>query len=134
MLPDLVEAAFFKNQLKTAERKQIRQQMPQKKVTKATATFDVFLSHDWGKFTTKKKNGQPEIEVQNHECEKINNELKSVGLTTWFDEDKMSGNINDQMVSGIDHSSCFIAFITKNYILKVSGEGPNGKSDNCKGI
>eukprot|EP00945_MAST-04E_sp_MAST-4E-sp1_P007604 g7604.t1 len=105
----------------------------EKSPTTSVSGYDVFLSHDWGKFTIKGKDGKAGVEIQNHDrVKRINEGLKAVGLETWFDEDRMSGNINDQMVSGIDNSSCFLAFITNNYILKVSGEGPNGKADNCK--
>ena len=45
---------------------------------------DVFLTHDWGK-----ENG-----VDNHaRVSKINAGLKKKGLTTWFDEEQMQGNI-----------------------------------------
>ena len=62
----------------------------------------------------------------------INNALKEVGITTWFDDERMYGNIVRQMTNGIDNARIVIAFITKDYINKVRGEGGNGPSDNCK--
>ena len=49
---------------------------------------------------------------------------------TWFDQERMEGNIIDQMTDGIDESACVIVCITRNYIEKVSGD--NGPNDNCK--
>ena len=44
----------------------------------------------------------------------------------------MRGNINKQMTRGIEDSACVIAFVTKRYITKADGDGPNGDDDNCK--
>ena len=91
--------------------------------------YDVFLSHDWGKF----KCEDMKTDVNNHErVERINKALQQHGLVTWFDEDRMSGTLIDAMSRGIEKSTCVLCFITANYILKVSGNGPNGAADNCK--
>ena len=42
----------------------------------------------------------------------------------------MRGDINEKMTSGIDNSSCVVVFVTKNYLLKASGNGANGADDN----
>jgi len=81
--------------------------------------IDVFLTHNWG------------LNNSNHKrVSAINDALKEKGITTWFDGDRMHGNIVQQMTDGIDNSKIVIAFITKDYIQKVKGE--NGANDNCK--
>jgi len=87
--------------------------------------YDAFLTHNWG---------MDEQGRDNHErvsC--FNAELKRRGFDqTWFDEERMSGNVIDQMCSGIDNSRFVIVFLTKKYITKVAGEGSNGDDDNCR--
>ena len=88
------------------------------------AAFDVFLTHDWG---------TDEHGRNNHErVALVNAALKRAGLVTWFDEERMQGDIVSQMTDGIDRSSVVLVFVTRNYICKVAGEGPNGANDNCK--
>eukprot|EP00111_Clytia_hemisphaerica_P018162 TCONS_00053722-protein len=79
---------------------------------------DLFLSHDWGEDGT------------NHEkVTKINEAIKKMGYVTWFDNERMVGNIREQMANGIENTKCFIAFITKRYHNKVvSGHD----TDNCR--
>lgn len=80
---------------------------------------DVFLTHDWGH----------ELGLDNHErIKRVNAALKARGLRTWFDEDKMEGNVKQKMVSGIEHASCIIVFVTKRYMDKVGG---SNAEDNC---
>jgi GTPase SAR1 family protein len=79
---------------------------------------DVFLSHDWGKDNT-----------MNHEKVKIINEaLQKKGLITWFDEEKMKGDLIDRMTEGIEKTKCVLVFVTENYRNKVNGLE---KRDNC---
>jgi hypothetical protein len=87
-------------------------------------TYDVFLSHDWGR---------DQLDRNNHtRVSKINDALKKAGFITWFDSDRMRGDIMLKMTEGIDNSKAVIVFITKNYIQKVAGNGERGTSDNCK--
>ena len=80
---------------------------------------DVFLSHDWG-----------EDGITNHQkVAKINEAIKKLGYVTWFDNERMVGNIREQMANGILNTKCFIAFITKRYHDKVV-YGPD--TDNCR--
>ena len=80
---------------------------------------DAFLSHDWG-----------EDGITNHEkVAKINDAIKKLGYVTWFDNERMVGNIREQMANGILNTKCFIAFITKRYHDKVV-YGP--ATDNCR--
>lgn len=82
---------------------------------------DVFCTHDWG---------DDELDRNNHDrVQKINESLKARGLITWFDSDRMKGNIIQQMCSGIDNAQCIIVFVTKKYMEKVGGTNAN---DNCQ--
>ena len=82
---------------------------------------DVFLSHNWGK---------DESERENHKrVAIINKELKARGFRTWFDEEKISGNINNKMAQGIAQTEGVIVFLTRKYDIKVNGENDG---DNCK--
>ena len=82
---------------------------------------DVFLSHNWG---------EDEDGRDNHKrVSFINEELKTRGYKTWFDEEKMAGNIDEKMAQGIDQTKGVIIFITRRYYEKVNGENAG---DNCK--
>lgn len=75
---------------------------------------DVFLTHDWG----------CELGVDNHaRVSKVNDALKNLGLKTWFDSDRMEGNIKKKMVSGINFSRCVIVFVTKRYLEPTNLDG-----------
>jgi len=83
-----------------------------------------FLTHNWGE----DKQGR-----DNHKrVGLINNALKKRGMTTWFDDERMRGDIVMEMTQGIDNSLVTIVFLTEVYIEKVSGTGSNGMNDNCK--
>ena len=85
--------------------------------------WDVFLTHDWG---------YDQNNVSNHDrVSLINKILKKLGYRTWFDEDRMTGNIVDQMCHGIKNSTIILVFITKRYSDKVGGDDGN---DNCKKV
>ncbi|ETW01595.1 hypothetical protein H310_06235 [Aphanomyces invadans] len=79
---------------------------------------DVFLTHDWGMDGTTHKN-----------VSAVNTLLKARGITTWFDEEKMEGNVKKQMIHGIDHARAIVVFVTQRYIDKVGG---NNAEDNCQ--
>ena len=59
----------------------------------------------------------------------MNAALKARGLLTWFDDEKMRGQILDQMASGVNRSATVAVFITKRYLEKVNGDKLD---DNCK--
>ena len=64
--------------------------------------YHCFLTHNWGK-------RQSDGTYDNHErVQRIYNGLKSMNVTCWFDSERMTGTINDQMSKGIDDSSCVI--------------------------
>ena len=79
---------------------------------------DVFLTHNWGP-----------NQANHQRVAEVNRALKARGLTTWFDDEKMEGNVKQKMVEGIDNASCVVVFITKQYIDKVGGPNPE---DNCQ--
>jgi hypothetical protein len=82
---------------------------------------DVFLTHDWG---------IDELGRKNHDrVAVINEELKSLGFVTWFDSEKMTGEIFYQMANGIDNAAVVIVFATKRYMNKVNGSDAN---DSCR--
>ena len=81
---------------------------------------DCFLSHDWGDGPSYKNHTR---------VSRISDLLKGNGINTWFDSDKMDGNMVEKMCEGIENTKCFVAFITSNYIKKVGGDNDE---DNCK--
>jgi hypothetical protein len=86
--------------------------------TASNLQTDCFLSHNWGE------------KQENHEKVKIINEaLKTRGLKTWLDENKIDGNIRYKMAEGIDNTKCVVVFITKEYRDKVNGID---MKDKCK--
>jgi hypothetical protein len=91
------------------------------KVAELKPKTDVFLTHDWG---------IDELGRANHDrVAVINKELKFLGFVTWFDSEKMTGDVVDQMVSGIDNSFVIIVIVTQRYMNKVNGSNAN---DNCR--
>ncbi len=57
----------------------------------------IFITHDWG---------TDELGRNNHErAGKVNAWLKAHGVVTWFDSDRMKGNVLRQMFNGIENAS-----------------------------
>ena len=83
---------------------------------------DCFITHDWGK---------DELGRDNHvRASLLNTRLQALGFSTWFDEDQLTGDINQQMARGIDHARVVVVCITKRYLSKVDGRGSLGDDDN----
>ncbi|EQC32798.1 hypothetical protein SDRG_09337 [Saprolegnia diclina VS20] len=83
--------------------------------------FDVFLSHNWG---------HDELGRDNHaRVATISAFLRQNEIKTWFDQDKMSGNILKAMANGIEESQIVLVFVTQLYQNKVNGDNAN---DNCQ--
>jgi len=94
------------------------------KATEIAIKHDVFLAHNWG---------EDEEGRDNHARVSIfNDSLKNRGLSTWFDAERLQGNIIDQMTLGIDGSMSVIVFVTEKYMNKVGGKGTKRANDNCK--
>ena len=110
-----IQATF--NKYQDPETKCITKEKYQELIIKT----DVFLTHDWG---------EDELKRNNHDrVSKINSALKLRGFETWFDDDRMIGRIDQQMVDGIDNTSVILVFITKRYMEKINGTNPK---DNCQ--
>jgi hypothetical protein len=83
--------------------------------------YDVMITHDWC---------IDEFGRNNHDTNIMLNEaLKARSFNTWFDHDRMEGDIVQQMTDGIQKSACVLVSITKRYMEKVEGTNDN---DNCK--
>ena len=80
----------------------------------------VFLSHDWG---------VDELGRNNHDrVSAVNDALKQLGYKTWFDSDRMTGDIVDTLCEGIDKTWLVLVFITQKYVKEVkSGQDNNTK-------
>lgn len=82
---------------------------------------DLFLSHNWGMDDSGRDNHQ--------RVSLIGKKLIEMGYKTWFDEDKMAGDLDKKIAQGIDQTKGMIAFLTRKYCEKVNG---NNSRDNCK--
>ena len=71
----------------------------------------MFLAQCWGKDGSGRDN--------HARVARMNDKLKARGVITWFDADRMVGNIQQQMAGGIDSTSCMLIFITEAYHDKV---------------
>lgn len=82
-----------------------------------------FLAHDWGK---------DERGRENHErVTKVNKILQDeCGLTTWFDAQRLKGNIRAQMAQGIENTKCVVVFVTDRYRKKVNNDREH--RDHCR--
>lgn len=68
----------------------------------------VFAAHDWG-----------EGGANHRRVADVVARLQSRGVTVWFDENDMKGNILSAMCRGIDTSSVVLVFVTRAYMDKV---------------
>ena len=85
---------------------------------------DIFISHAWG---------IDENNNDNHErCKKICNILKKNGYSVWFDDYEMFGNIDKNIIKGINSCKVVLICLTEKYINKINNsiflDRPN---DNC---
>ena len=83
--------------------------------------YDAFLTHDWA---------DDELNRNNHKrVAEVNKALKDNGIITWFDSDRLEGDIVTQIVNGIEKSRKVVVFVTSRYMTKLQTE--NGV-DYCK--
>lgn len=87
-------------------------------------SYDAFLTHSWAPDETDRNNHERVSVVCQY--------LRARGFEPWFDEERMRGDINKTMSKALQKSRAVIVFLTKEYIEKASGDGPNGANDNCK--
>lgn len=91
-----------------------------KKALRIPPRTHVFLTHNWANDNSGRNN--------HDRVSYINNALKAKGLITWFDSDRLIGEIRQQMTDGIDNTLCMIVFITSCYESKVNG---HEQRDHC---
>jgi hypothetical protein len=95
--------------------------IPADTVTQLMIKTDVFLTHEWE---------IDELDRKNHDrVAMIDKALKSMGIVTWFDSEKMTHELIDQASSRIDNAAVVIVFVTQRYMQKVNGSDAN---DHCR--
>ena len=78
---------------------------------------DVYLTHDGG-VDGAGRHTQQRVAA-------VNAYLRQRGLTTWFDGERLQGNVVDKMGAGIDDSEVVAVFVTQSYIDRAGGRaGP----------
>jgi len=90
--------------------------------TDNTKSFDLFLSHNWGKDSLGRDN--------HNRVAKLNDALKKAHVITWFDAEQLGGHIGQAMTDGIDSCEQVAVFVTRRYIDKVATK--YGLEDNCR--
>ena len=83
----------------------------------------VFITHDWG-------NGEmEELGRDNHaRAAALNRALRAAGVPTWFDEEKMEGQVDVAMANGLEECALVLLCVTQRYMEKVKGDN---QTDNC---
>lgn len=79
-----------------------------------------FASHNWGE----QQNVHSRVRI-------IVSAFKEAGLPVWFDDERLTGNIDAQITRGIDETGVFVAFITKDYVEKVKNGADSARTDWC---
>jgi hypothetical protein len=93
--------------------------LPTKRLGSGKITH-VFLTHNWS---------DDEDGRSNHaRVSRINKALQRRGFITWFDEEKMNGQIRQKMTEGIEQTHCVVVCITKIYQDKINAAS---RKDNC---
>jgi hypothetical protein len=87
-------------------------------VEEKTILSEVFITHNWGKQN-----------FNHQQVARINAALKARGIITWFDDDRMRGNVRKKMTTGIENTKCMLVCITSEYKDKVNS---NDDRDNCR--
>ncbi|CAK9019208.1 Ankyrin-3 (ANK-3) (Ankyrin-G) [Durusdinium trenchii] len=83
---------------------------------RSTRFYDVFLSHDWG---------IDELDRENHlRVATVRTLLTESGLSTWFDADPLTGNVQQQVTRALEGSRKVVIFITQNYMDNLTMTDP----------
>jgi len=116
----------IRRQMEEEETLVTQQTGPAKEAQRGKELCDVFNTHDWGNSLV-----SDGIELNNHDrVARINKALQEDhDLVTWFDGERMKGQIRNKMIDGIDKSVVVCAFVTKNYMEKINTVDEN---DNCE--
>ncbi|KAH9254038.1 hypothetical protein BASA81_007913 [Batrachochytrium salamandrivorans] len=77
------------------------------------------MSHNWG-----------ERNANHKRVQRIVNTFRTKGWPMWFDDERLTGQVDAQIADGIDESATFAVFITKAYVEKVKS-GDKGTQDWC---
>lgn len=81
----------------------------------------MYFMHDWG------------IDQLNRtRAGALNAKLQSLAIKTWFDEQKLFGNIQQKMCDGSDNSAIVIIGVSARFLSKVAGKGDKCEMDNCR--
>ena len=84
----------------------------------------LFFSHDW-RIDSQGRNNHERVRT-------IVKKIQKYGLTTWFDEEDMNGNIDAAMADGIENSDAVIVCITETYCNKINNASRDSRiRDNC---
>ncbi|KAH9255555.1 hypothetical protein BASA81_006385 [Batrachochytrium salamandrivorans] len=81
--------------------------------------YYAFMSHNWG-----------EHNVNHKRVQGIVKEFRNKGWPMWFDDERLTGQVDAQITNGMDESVAFVVFITKAYVEKVKSGG-KGTQDWC---
>ncbi|KAH9259558.1 hypothetical protein BASA81_001979 [Batrachochytrium salamandrivorans] len=79
-----------------------------------------FMSHNWG-----------EDNVNHKRVQGIVNAFRTKGWPMWFDDERLTGQVDAQITNGMDESAVFVVFITKAYVEKVASGADKDKTDWC---
>ena len=85
---------------------------------------DIFISHCWGNDTLARDNHK--------RCKIIADKLIHKGYSVWFDSYDLFGNIDSNIMKGINNCKVVIVCLTKNYCDKINNAAINQlPNDNC---
>jgi hypothetical protein len=114
---DLTHCGFSKADIKLIELAVHRQQAVHGQLSAAAPStepsdggLDAYPTHNWG-----------DGNINPFRVSEINHMLQSAGLATWFESEKMGGQIMDAMAKGIAKSKVVVAFVTRLYLEAQGG-------------
>jgi ankyrin repeat protein len=117
LIPDVLDAAAFEALLRqgnnaalfpaelVAAMKDPTASITRDELLEQCAGTDVFLTHDWGIDQFGRDNHMRVL--------RVNEALKKLGIVTWFDKDRMDGDVIQQMCDGIERTQLVVTFITQ---------------------
>mmetsp|Transcript_10915 Transcript_10915/g.14215 ORF Transcript_10915/g.14215 Transcript_10915/m.14215 type:complete len:262 (+) Transcript_10915:148-933(+) len=96
---------------KVAMRRSKLRKKAQSKLERGDFEYHAFLSHSWGK--------SPDYETHGTLIEMNEKLVKDFGLVTWFDADRLNGDIEEQIEEGIVGSDKVVVFLTEFYHSRI---------------
>ncbi|KAH9254039.1 hypothetical protein BASA81_007914 [Batrachochytrium salamandrivorans] len=82
--------------------------------------YYAFMSHNWG-----------EHNVNHKRVQEIVNAFRTKGWPMWFDDERLTEQVDVQITNGMDESVAFVVFITKAYVGKVASGADKDRTDWC---